>query len=102
MLFRSLIAKFNLSKVILIGPRVSKYTYPKLKTLVNYPITTFQTPKEGLDYLKNNISSNEVLLFKGARFLEGIIEHLLLNKTDIKKLCRREKAWQERRKKWGL
>ncbi len=97
-----LIYASNLSSVILIGPRVSKYTYPKLRTLANYPIITFQTPKEGLDYLKNNLSGNEVLLFKGARFLEGIIEHLLLNKEDIKKLCRREKAWQERRKYWGI
>lgn len=98
----NIIAESNLSKVILIGPRVIKYTYPKLKTLVNYPIETFLNPKEGLDYLKNNLSGNEVLLFKGARFLEGIIEHLLLSKEDIKKLCRREKAWQERRNKWEL
>jgi len=96
------IAKGDLAKVILVGPRVTKYTYPKLKTLVNIPIETFINPKEALDYLKDNIGGEEVLLFKGARFLEGIIEHLLKNKVDVNKLCRREKVWQERRKKWGL
>ncbi len=98
----SLIAESNLSKVILVGPRLTKYTYPKLKPLVQIPIETFINPKEALDYLKSNIKGEEVLLFKGARFLEGIIEHLLINKEDIKKLCRREKVWEERRKKWGL
>lgn len=91
------IAKYKFEKIILMGPRISKYTYPKLKSAVR-----FETPKEVLDYLLKNINGGETILFKGARFLEGIIEHLLLNKKDISKLCRREKIWQERRKKWGL
>ena len=96
------ITEIDLAKIILVGPRVTKYTYPKLKPLVNIPIETFINPKEALDYLEDNIKGEEVLLFKGARFLEGIIEHLLENKDDIYKLCRREKVWVERRKKWGL
>ncbi len=96
------IVQTGLAKVILVGPRVTKYTYPKLKSLTNVPIETFINPGETLDYLEKNIKGEEVLLFKGARFLEGIIEHLLKNKNDINKLCRREKAWQQRRKKWGL
>lgn len=96
------IADINLAKVILIGPRVGKYTYPKLKSLTKTPIETFINPKEALDYLEKNLKGKEVILFKGARFLEGIIEHLLANRNDIEKLCRREQAWKERRKKWGL
>ena len=59
-------------------------------------------PKEGLDFILKNLKGGETILFKGARFLEGIIEKLLLNKSDIDKLVRREKAWQNRRKEWGL
>lgn len=91
------ISKYDFKKIILMGPRVSKYTHPKLKEAVN-----FETPKEVLDYLQNNIQGGETILFKGARFLEGIIEHLLLDKKDASKLCRREKIWEDRRKEWGL
>jgi len=120
------IASMRLEKVILVGPRLLKYAYPKLKLFLNcHPelvsgsrssrfempkqvrhdtvqIETFTMPKDALEYLLNSLNGGEVVLFKGARFLEGIIEHLLLDKNDVKKLCRREKIWQERRKKWGL
>lgn len=92
-----LIVEAKADKVILMGPRVTKYTLPNLKDAVS-----FQTPLEVLDYLKKNIRGGETLFFKGARFLEGVIEHLLKNKQDADKLCRREKIWRERRKKWGL
>lgn len=91
------ISKLNFEKIILMGPRISKYTYPKLKSAVK-----FETPKEVLDFLLTNISGGETILFKGARFLEGAIEHLLQNKSDVSKLCRREKVWQDRRRKWSL
>ncbi|MDO8573835.1 MAG: cyanophycin synthetase [Candidatus Daviesbacteria bacterium] len=94
-----IVLKYNLEKIILMGPRVSKYTYPKLK----YPeIVSFINPKETLDYLNSNLKGGEIILFKGARFLEGVIEHLLKNKEDVSKLCRREKIWEKRRSKWGL
>lgn len=91
------INSMKLNKIILVGPRVSKYTYPRVKEAEK-----FIMPKDALDYLVNNLKGGEVVLFKGARFLEGIIEHLLADKNDIKKLSRREKIWQERRKQWGL
>ncbi len=91
-----LIKNTKLDKVILMGPRMIKYTLPKVKA------EAFQTPLQVLNYLKENIKGEEVLFFKGSRFLEGIIEHLLSDKKDVSKLCRREKVWQERRKKWGL
>lgn len=99
-----LIASMKLSKIILMGPRVSKYTYPKLASLIKNSeiVEKFTEPKEVLDYLTANIKEGEVILFKGARFLEGVIEYLLVNKSDIDKLCRREKVWQLRRKKWNL
>lgn len=99
-----LIASIKLSKIILMGSRVSRYTYPKLEPLVKgtIPIEKFITPKEVLNYLIANIQGEEIILFKGARFLEGVIEHLLADRADASKLCRREKIWQKRRQKWGL
>jgi UDP-N-acetylmuramoyl-tripeptide--D-alanyl-D-alanine ligase len=88
----------DLKKIILIGPRVSKYTLLKLKKDANH----FLLPKDGLDYLLKNITGGETMLFKGARFLEGIIEQLLQDNKDIDKLVRREKNWQKWRKAWGL
>ena len=93
----TIINSMNLSKIVLIGPRVSKYIYPKLKNAEK-----FLMPKEGLDYILKNINGGEALLFKGARFLEGIIEQLLQNKKDTDKLVRREIVWQNRRRGWGL
>lgn len=97
-----IIANMKLDKIILIGPRISKYTYPKLEQNKGLEVEKFTMPKDGLEYLKNNLKGGETILFKGARFLEGIIEHLLENKNDAKYLPRREKVWQERRTKWGL
>jgi UDP-N-acetylmuramoyl-tripeptide--D-alanyl-D-alanine ligase len=91
------INSMNLSKIILIGPRVFKYLSPKLKNAEK-----FIMPKEGLDYILENIKGGEAILFKGARFLEGIIEHLLQNKEDADKLVRREIAWKNRRREWEL
>lgn len=95
-----IIQALNLDKVILVGPRLAKYTYSKLNRLDN--VQSFLLPKEALNFLRKKITGNEVILFKGARFLEGIIEHLLLDKNDVVKLCRREKVWEIRRKQWGL
>lgn len=94
----------SFQKIILMGPRVSKYTYPLLKKSAksNVEIIAFDGPREVLDHLKQSITGNEIVLFKGARFLEGVIENLLLNKGDVVNLDRREKVWEIRRKKWGL
>lgn len=98
-----LISSLKPDKVVLMGPRVCKYTYPKLQALSpNTYVEKFETPKEALEYLLANLKGGETVLFKGARFMEGIIEHLLVDKNDVSKLCRREKVWQSRRKEWGL
>lgn len=93
----------RLDKVILMGPRITKYTLPRLLQIApKTDVENVQTPIEVLDFLKENIKGGETLLFKGSRFLEGVIEHLLKSKKDADKLCRREKVWQERRRNWGL
>lgn len=95
-----LLNTYEFDRLVLLGPRVSKYTYPLIKN--KKTVTTFENPKDALDFLLDTITGGEIILFKGARFMEGIIEHLLKNKTDVEKLSRREKVWEIRRKKWGL
>jgi len=99
-----ILQKNKYEKIILVGPRVSKFTYPRLieDTKNTGDIVHFDLPTDALTYIEANINGGETILFKGARFLEGIIEKLLIDKKDINKLCRREKVWQDRRKKWGL
>lgn len=102
--FADWIHDYNFEKIILMGPRVGKYTYPKLQRLHSdkNKLVKFLGPKETLNYIRENITGGETILFKGARFMEGIIENLLKNKTDVSKLPRREKIWEIRRKQWGL
>ena len=97
-----IISECELEKVILMGPRMKKYTLEKLQEISKVEVLAFDKPKEVLDFLEENIKGGETILFKGARFLEGVIEHLLLNKSDVSKLPRREAVWEKRRKDWGL
>lgn len=99
-----LILTGSYKKVVLLGPRVIRHTYPILKDKLpkDTSIAIYENPKEVLDYLLQNIQGGETILFKGARFLEGVIENLLLDKKEKALLARREKVWEERRKKWGL
>lgn len=95
------IIKVNPEKVILIGRRTKKYTAPLLKESGIIPYLT-NDPKEALAYLKKHLSGSETILFKGSQYLEWIIEKLLKNPADAKKLPRREKAAIKRRQKRGL
>lgn len=112
-----LLSKMDAERILLMGPRMGKYTYPVLSRKSKVPPTLklwrtgesrkyildkFLTPKEVLDYLERNLQGGETILFKGARFLEGVIEHLLKNKEDVARLPRREKVWERRRREWGL
>ena len=96
-----IIAGCDFTRTILVGPRLRKYVKPILEE-GGKQVESFIGPKEALDYLLSAIQGGETLVFKGARFLEGIIEHLLLDKADAARLCRREAVWSARRKKFGL
>ena len=95
------IVKVKPEKVILIGRRTKKYTAPLLKKA---KIDTYTTtdPCEALKYLEKHLIGSETILFKGSQYLEWIIEKLLKNPDDVKKLPRREKAAIKRRQKRGL
>jgi len=90
----------KLDRVILIGPRTKKYTLPLIDKATE--VVSFLSPKEVLDYLNANVKGGEAILFKGGRFLEGVIEQLLAQPSQASHLVRRSAAWVKRRQKWGL
>ena len=96
-----LIADAKPDKVILVGRRTKKYTYPRLKEF-GINAETFGDVKPALKYIEKNTKGGEVLIFKGSQYLEWIIEKLLKNPEDAEKLPRREKAATKRREKRGL
>ncbi len=96
-----LLATCDFKRTILVGPRMRAHVKPILAARGKI-VESFIGPKEALDYLVSALEGGETLVFKGARFLEGIIEHLLLDKSDADKLCRRDGVWRNRRAQWGL
>jgi UDP-N-acetylmuramoyl-tripeptide--D-alanyl-D-alanine ligase len=98
-----LIASLKVERVVLLGPRSQKYTLPRLETsMPKVAVVSFESPKDVLDYLEAQLQGGETVLFKGGRFLEGVIEQLLADPADAKKLVRREARWVKRRQNWGL
>ncbi len=95
-----ILAGESAERLILLGRRTKKYTYPKLQSKKS--VVSFENPKEVLDYLESNLEGGEAVLFKGAQGLEGVVEQLLANKSDANKLVRREATWVKRRQDWGL
>ncbi|MBR3132186.1 hypothetical protein IKG33_02140 [Candidatus Saccharibacteria bacterium] len=96
-----LIADVRPEMVILVGKRTKKYTAPELKKLGVSAVATTD-PRKALEFIEKHIKGDETLIFKGSQYLEWVIEKLLANPKDAKKLCRREKAAVNRRKSWGL
>lgn len=94
---------FKPKQIVFLGPRVKRFTFPIVRdTLATVPVSIFVNPHDVLDYLTAEMKGDEVVLFKGARFLEGVIEHLLADPADAKYLARRENIWVKRRAEWGL
>jgi UDP-N-acetylmuramyl pentapeptide synthase len=100
------ILAINPEKIILIGKFVSQYTYPYLQTILkdSNKLQAFEKLSDVLQYLNNKIKGGEVILFKASQsiMLDAVVEHLLQNRSDSDKLCRREKYWMARRKQLGL
>ena len=96
-----LIADVKPEKVILVGRRTKKYTAPELKKIGVSAVAT-SDPRKALEYIEKRSKGRETLIFKGSQYLEWVIEKLLADPKDAKKLCRREKAAVNRRKSWGL
>ena len=91
----------TLDLAILIGPLTQKYIEPILKKnkFESYSFVTFTQAK---DTILNMIKPKDIILIKGSQntiFLERVVEMLLQNKSDIKKLCRRGDFWDKIREK---
>lgn len=96
----NLIADTNPEMVILVGPRTKEYTASRLREL-GVPARTTLDPKKALTFIEQNATGEETLIFKGGQDLELIIENLLENPEDAKKLSRREPANNKHREKRG-
>ena len=86
-------------RVVLVGRRTQSYTYPQLNPEQS---VTFLHPRDAAKYLASELTGSETVLFKGSQYLEGVVEHLLLDSTDAGKLPRQDPAARQRRAKWGL
>lgn len=72
-----LLLGLELERIVFLGPRVKKFTYPILQEEYGekIPMVAYESPKEVLVYLQKHLKGRETILFKGARFLEGVIEN---------------------------
>jgi UDP-N-acetylmuramoyl-tripeptide--D-alanyl-D-alanine ligase len=95
------IKEVGAERVILLGPRTRRYSLPILQA-AKVNVVSFERPDEVLAYLQKELTGGEALLFKGGRFLEGVIEQLLAEPSQAAQLVRREPIWVKRRQAWGL
>ena len=97
------IAAVRPHRIVLVGPRLAQYTKPVLeKESSETMITAYNLPSEAYAYLARELKDGTTILFKGARYLEGIVERLLADPSDATKLCRRGTFWDAKRKQWGV
>lgn len=90
-------------RYVLVGRRVGKYTLPVLEAAGQGERTVhFAHAKEALVYLQAELTGKETVLFKGSQYLEWIVEKLLADPADIKRLPRQEPSAVRRRAEWGL
>ncbi|MDQ3099227.1 MAG: Mur ligase family protein [bacterium] len=101
-----IVSTIHLYKILLLGPLITKYTFPKVKELLRGSdnVIAFDTHGELLKFLEDNIQGEETILFKASQSLvfDGFIQHLLLDPQDIPKLPRRELFWEGYRRERGL
>ena len=90
-----------LDMVILIGPLSQQYMLPILKKnhFTYYSFLNFTSAKSTILEI---IKPKDMILVKGSQntlFLERVVEMLLVNQNDRKKLCRRGDYWDRIREK---
>lgn len=88
----------EVGRVILTGELLRKWTVPKLEEK-GVPFVYLENVAEVCKYLVMNLVGGEMLLFKGRRMLEGVIERLLLYPyRDKEKLPWRGEIYERARK----
>lgn len=98
----TILNKMDLDQIILVGKLVKKYTLPKIKK--NAHAVGFDKAPDVAPFLEKYLKGGELVLFKGSQsiYLEGLIEPLLKDKEDAKKLPRQDQFWKDQRKKLGF
>ncbi len=89
----------TLDFVILIGPMTQSYIAPILKKN-KFQFKSFLTYSETKQYIPEAIEKGDLIIVKGSQntlLLERVVEMLLKNKEDVKKLCRRGEYWDQQR-----
>ena len=87
-------------EVILVGPLTQEYVFPMVSPKL--PTQWFVNSWQATEYLKLHLKSGSVVLIKGSQntiFTEIVVEKLLKNPEDAKKLCRRGAFWDRQRQK---
>ncbi len=90
-------------EVILVGPLTKKYVFPIISSKL--PTHWFVNSWQAADYLKLHLENGSAVLIKGSQntiFTETIVEKLLKNQADVKKLCRRGEFWEKQRQQLAI
>ena len=85
---------------ILIGSLMQEFAVPILEK-ENFKYQAFSTFKDAKESILDSVRKDDVTLVKGSQntlFLERVVEMLLEDKSDAKKLCRRGDFWDSVRK----
>lgn len=90
----------NTDFVILIGPQVSNFTAPVL-VKAGHPFLSFPDFTSAKKAILESVHEKDLILVKGSQntlYLERVVEMLLKDKDDIKKLPRRGRLWDKKRR----
>jgi UDP-N-acetylmuramoyl-tripeptide--D-alanyl-D-alanine ligase len=93
-------------KIVTVGPEMKKYFVPKTEKInKNMSVKAFNTAGQAADYLKKNLEGQEIILVKGSQntiFLEIVVNQLMADKSQAKKLlCRQSEYWEEKKDKFS-
>ena len=93
------LAKADFDRLFLHGRRLAADTWPLIADDKCLAAKTqlYRSLGDLLDDLKADLTGQEVVLFKGAGFLEHLVESLLDDPADIVRLCRREPRFARQR-----
>ena len=91
--------KSNLDRLFLYGRRLEVHCWPQIQKnrQLAAKAKLYRSQAALLSDLMADLSGGEAILFKGAGFLENLVEQLLADPADVARLCRREPRAARRR-----
>ena len=97
-----LLQQADFKEIIFFGKRLREFTWPLVQKQpkLKEKVKILNNHQEIIDLLKKDLQTGDVVLFKGAGFLENIIEQILTNPADDQLLCRRDKIFAKKRAKF--